>query len=265
MHECYRRRSLPEPDARTTRGRREPRCRPDVGRSGASTDPPRHPVVVERKHMSDGGAPPGWYPDPASGVQRYFDSNTWTAHTAPTPRGGTAPDSTLEGRPVRPAPLRTGRVGRSREPLCRAAARRPALRARLRRGRRDHDRAGRAARRAALPQQSTDPNASTPTPGFVWLTSPRSARPCSPRCCSSSTRRSRRGVRTHVGQALDAHPAGDARGRTLGWGRSFGRAGMYALAGRLGWLDLVDFLWSAWDADSQCLHDKVVGTLVVRD
>jgi uncharacterized RDD family membrane protein YckC len=54
-------------------------------------------------------------------------------------------------------------------------------------------------------------------------------------------------------------------GNSLGWGQSFGRAGAYMLASWLSWLGLVDFLWCLWDADGQCLHDKVAGTLVVRD
>ena len=28
---------------------------------------------------------------------------------------------------------------------------------------------------------------------------------------------------------------------------------------------LIDFLWPLWDANSQALHDKIVGTRVVRD
>jgi len=51
----------------------------------------------------------------------------------------------------------------------------------------------------------------------------------------------------------------------LGWGRAFGRTALYFAAGMLGWLGLIDHLWCLWDADSQCLHDKPVGTVVIND
>ncbi|MFV0316030.1 MAG: DUF4870 domain-containing protein [Microthrixaceae bacterium] len=39
------------------------------------TDPP----------PSAGQQPPGWYPDPSTNTQRYWDGNEWTANTAPMP------------------------------------------------------------------------------------------------------------------------------------------------------------------------------------
>jgi uncharacterized RDD family membrane protein YckC len=54
-------------------------------------------------------------------------------------------------------------------------------------------------------------------------------------------------------------------GHALGWGRAFSRAAVPWFAGILGWLGLLDSLWCLWDADRQCLHDKIVGTLVVND
>ena len=54
-------------------------------------------------------------------------------------------------------------------------------------------------------------------------------------------------------------------GTSLGWGRSFGRIGIYWLSGFLSWVGLLDPLWCLWDANQQCLHDKVVGSLVIND
>jgi uncharacterized RDD family membrane protein YckC len=51
----------------------------------------------------------------------------------------------------------------------------------------------------------------------------------------------------------------------LGWGRSFGRAAIYWLFGFAGWIGLINPLWCLWDDKRQCLHDKVVGTLVIND
>lgn len=54
-------------------------------------------------------------------------------------------------------------------------------------------------------------------------------------------------------------------GQPLGWGRSFGRVGLYYLSGFLSWIGLLDPLWCLWDENQQCLHDKVVGTLVINN
>ncbi len=54
-------------------------------------------------------------------------------------------------------------------------------------------------------------------------------------------------------------------GRPLGTGRALGRATLYWLSTVLGWIGILDPLWCLWDADRQCVHDKVVGTIVVDD
>jgi len=53
-------------------------------------------------------------------------------------------------------------------------------------------------------------------------------------------------------------------GHALGLGRALARSVVQSLAGFLSWLGLLDPLWCLWDADRQCLHDKIVGTLVVN-
>jgi len=54
-------------------------------------------------------------------------------------------------------------------------------------------------------------------------------------------------------------------GGPLGSGRAFGRAGLYWLSSVLGWVGILNPLWCLWDADRQCLHDKIVRTIVVND
>jgi uncharacterized RDD family membrane protein YckC len=54
-------------------------------------------------------------------------------------------------------------------------------------------------------------------------------------------------------------------GSPLGTGVAFGRAALYAVAGLLGWVGLIDSLWCVWDGDNQCVHDKIVNTLVIND
>jgi len=54
-------------------------------------------------------------------------------------------------------------------------------------------------------------------------------------------------------------------GGPLGWGRAFGRAAIFWLAGFLGWIGLLDPLWCLWDGNRQCLHDKVADSIVIND
>ena len=53
-------------------------------------------------------------------------------------------------------------------------------------------------------------------------------------------------------------------GLPLGFGRSFGRYGIQFLFGIVVVPLLADYLWPLWDAKNQALHDKVVGSVVVR-
>jgi uncharacterized RDD family membrane protein YckC len=54
-------------------------------------------------------------------------------------------------------------------------------------------------------------------------------------------------------------------GSPLSTGKSFGRAALHEAAGLLGWAVLVNVLWCLWDAERQCLHDKIANTLVIND
>jgi uncharacterized RDD family membrane protein YckC len=54
-------------------------------------------------------------------------------------------------------------------------------------------------------------------------------------------------------------------GAVLGWGRAFGRIAIYWCSGFIGWFGLIDPLWCLWDDTQQCLHDKVVDSIVVND
>ena len=57
----------------------------------------------------------------------------------------------------------------------------------------------------------------------------------------------------------------DVSGGPIGYGRAFGR---YALVFAFGFfcaiLSIVDGLWPLWDAKKQTVHDKAVGSIVVR-
>jgi uncharacterized RDD family membrane protein YckC len=57
---------------------------------------------------------------------------------------------------------------------------------------------------------------------------------------------------------------GDETGDSIGYGRAFGR---YAIT-FVFWIfflpGILDYLWPLWDAKNQALHDKVVGSIVVR-
>ena len=64
---------------------------------------------------------------------------------------------------------------------------------------------------------------------------------------------------------LHIRPVRLVDGGPLGWGRAFGRAAIYWLAGLLGWIGLLDPLWCLWDDKRQCLHDKVVDSIVIND
>jgi len=117
-----------------------------------------------------------------------------------------------------------------------------------------------------FPPNNPDPNATTPTPGFVWLYLAVF------------------GAAAINGVAFVAYEvvATVRYGRTLGkrwmkirivrtdgspvrWARSFGRIGLYLASGCLSYLGLLDPLWCLWDNNRQCLHDKAVDTLVVND
>ena len=215
--------------------------------------------------MSDGGAPPGWYPDPAGGIQRYYDGNAWTAHTAPlAPPAWYGP------------PWKGARFGRPQAGAGSVADPGTRLGARL------LDALVTlpvfivvAAITIALvaphvgplfPRQYANSNATEPTPGFVWIYVAMfgAALLSLLLFVTYETVATKRYGRTLGKRWMHIRPV-TLDGSPLGWGRSFGRAATYALASGLSWLGLLDYLWCIWDADAQCLHDKVAGTLVVRD
>ena len=53
-------------------------------------------------------------------------------------------------------------------------------------------------------------------------------------------------------------------GRPHGFGLALGRAWLTWLFSWIPIMPLIDYLWPLWDAKNQTLHDKCVGTIVVR-
>jgi uncharacterized RDD family membrane protein YckC len=119
-----------------------------------------------------------------------------------------------------------------------------------------------------FPRVTTNPYVSspTPTPGFVWiyLAIAGAFVATGVVMVAYETVATARFGRT-LGKAwLHIRPV-RSDGTTLGWGRSFGRVAIYWLAGFLNWLGALDPLWCLWDENRQCLHDKVVDTIVIND
>jgi uncharacterized RDD family membrane protein YckC len=56
----------------------------------------------------------------------------------------------------------------------------------------------------------------------------------------------------------------DESGGSIGYGRAFGRYAITFLFGLVALPLLLDYLWPLWDRKHQALHDKVVGSVVVR-
>jgi uncharacterized RDD family membrane protein YckC len=56
----------------------------------------------------------------------------------------------------------------------------------------------------------------------------------------------------------------NGEGGSIGHGRAFGRYGIMFVFGIFVLPILLDYLWPLWDGKNQSLHDKVVGSLVVR-
>ncbi len=202
------------------------------------------------------GAAAGWYPDPGgTGGQRYFDGSVWTGHSVPAPWKGAR-----YGRPA------TG-AGSLASPSSRLVARifdwlvflsvlvvltgiMLAIVLPL----------------AGPLFPSTNAEGATPTPGFLWLYLGFAivALVTGLLFVAYETIAIVRYGRT-LGKAwMHIRPIG-TRGELLGWGRAFGRSILYYLAGWLGWIGLLDPLWCLWDADTQCIHDKVVNSLVIND
>ncbi len=56
----------------------------------------------------------------------------------------------------------------------------------------------------------------------------------------------------------------DSTGRSIGYGRAFGRYAISVVFGIFIIPALLDYLWPLWDEKNQALHDKVVGSVVVK-
>ena len=117
-----------------------------------------------------------------------------------------------------------------------------------------------------FPRDNADSSASIPTPGFVWLylAVAGAALVSGVLYVAYETIATVRYGRTLGKRWMHIRPV-SLHGQALGSGLAFGRAALQWVANFLGWLAMLDSLWCLWDADRQCLHDKIVGTLVVND
>ncbi len=216
--------------------------------------------------------PANWYPDPSGGGGlRYWDGRTWTAHVAPP-----APAYYPPYGPWGPPPWKGAQLGR---PATGPAALATPWR---RLGARALDWLLMVPVFAILltvgllifaprfgpifPDVNTE-QANPPTPGFVWiyLTVIACVFLTGLIMVAYETVAVARFERTFGMAWLHIRPVRTDSGGTLGWGRAFGRAAIYWLAGLLGWIGLLDPLWCLWDDKRQCLHDKVVDSIVVND
>jgi len=238
--------------------------------------------------VSDPGAraPAGWYPDPEiQGGQRYFDGSTWTEHRIPPPMPHPLPPYPPVSYPPMPhqgygwwGPPSWKGAQLGRPPAGPGALAAPARRL----GARFLDglvllplyialavvavalvlpHAG-----PLLPRTNTNPNSPQPVPGLIWiyLTLLGSVLATGLLWIAYETIATARYGRT-LGKAwLRIRPL-RYDGSALGWGRSFGRIACYWASGFLNWIGLLDPLWCLWDDNRQCLHDKVVDTIVVND
>lgn len=238
-------------------------------------------------------APAAWYADPSgSGGQRYWDGAGWTDHLVGPPQSpapGFRPPIAY-GYPPAPWPSGPYGYGPSYQPPWKGAqyGRPPEGPGALANpGRRLVARfldglvilpvfvvLGGIAIALVAPHigpwfpkvDTADPNATTPTPGFVWIYLVI--------ICvglftgvlfvAYETIATARFGRT-LGKAWMGIRPVRIDGAPMGWGRSLGRVALYWLSGFLSYIGLLDPLWCLWDGGRQCLHDKAVGTIVVND
>jgi uncharacterized RDD family membrane protein YckC len=216
-------------------------------------------------------APPNWYPAPdGRGGLRYWDGSAWTEHWAPPPPPQYANFGAL---PWKGAQL--GRPAQGNGALANPGRR---LAARL------LDAIFLLAFFALLltvtlliaaphfgpifpsVYVNNHATASEPTPGFVWIYLTIFA-------CGLAT-----GIALVVYETVATVRYGRTLGKAwlhirpvrvdgspLGVGRAFGRVAIYWVFGFVAGIGLVDPLWCTWDDKQQCLHDKVVDSIVVND
>jgi uncharacterized RDD family membrane protein YckC len=225
-------------------------------------------------------APPNWYPTPdGRGGQRYWDGSAWTEHWVPPPPpprygsfGGNF-GSNFGALPWKGAQL--GRPAQGSGALANPGRR---LAARV------LDSLLLLVLFAVLltvtlliaaphfgpifPSVYVNNNAaaSEPTPGFVWIYLTIFG-------CGGATGIAMLVYET-VGTARYGRTLGKAwlrirpvrvDGSPLGWGRALGRVSIYWAFGFVSPLGLIDPLFCLWDDKQQCLHDKVVDSIVIND
>ena len=214
-------------------------------------------------------APAGWYADPEGFAgQRYFDGFQWTPHRA-APAGGAGSGG------YGPAPWKGAQIGRP--PDGPGSLANPGLRlgARLLDGLVFLPVIGVVVTLAVVlvaPHagpifpSTTNTDTVTPTPGIVWiyLAALGGVLVSAMLFVAYEATATARYGRT-LGKAwLHIRPVG-VDGGGLGAGVCVARALLYWFAGLLGVIGLLDPLWCLWDANTQCLHDKAVDTVVVND
>jgi uncharacterized RDD family membrane protein YckC len=223
--------------------------------------------------MTYGSAPANWYPDPeGGGGLRYWDGVAWTEHRVPPAPPQYSPYAVWGPPPWKGAQL--GRPAAGPGALTNPGRR---LGARLLDWLLMIPVFGILLAVSLLiaaphfgpifPNVNTDQvNAPVPTPGFVWiyLTVFACAFVTGLVMVAYETVAVAKYGRTLGMGWLRIRPV-RLSGERLGWGRAFGRAAIYWLAGCVGWIGLLDPMWCLWDDKRQCLHDKVVDSIVIND